>query len=522
MMETELTKTIEAGDDVQTCDLCIIGAGIAGLNALFVATEYLRKTDKVILIERRTGPGGMWADVYDYARLHQPHPSFTVGDMKWNLPKPKDYLASGAEVQSHLQRCYDLIRDRVDLVELFGHSLTACNEIVTDDGVSARVTCRDADGRRLIIDAKRVIKATGFDVHAAKPLLFSSSNVVSTTPERLSREAGFEIRSPVYIVGGGKTGMDTAYNLFTRSRGHTVNLINGKGTVFVERSKFFPSGARRWWSGTLLANLFRNQAMMFNGTNEDSCYYHLRRNSTVCVGGNSESFFYGVLSRHERDVIASGLESIVRDYLVDVVDGVDGPEMVLSSGARRPVPEGSVFINCTGHLLRRRHDYEPYISEGGAVLAITPRSMVHFLSTASAYLLTHLFFRDKLRDLPLYEFDGEEIISKNPRLYHMSLMCLTFMNQLIMMRALPLSIFNRCGLDIDRLYPLHRRAIALIDLKLNGENYVRHCMKALDRMRIIRGVRCGTLAVTGGRRMAKKNRIANDHRPSEEKVAKAA
>lgn len=517
-----MTKLKEANDDVQTCDLCIIGAGAAGLNALFVATEYLRKTDKVILIERRTKPGGMWTDVYDYARLHQPHPSFTVGDLEWNLPKPQSYLASGAEVQSHLQRCYELIRDRVDLVELFGHTVTACRETVSDDGASARVACRDADGRRRIIDAKRVIKATGFDIHAAEPLVFSSRNVVSTTPERVSREAGFETRSPVYVVGGGKTGMDTAYNLVTRSPRRTVNLINGKGTVFVERSKFFPSGARRWWSGTLLATLFRDQAMMFNGTNEDSCYYHLRRNSSVCVGGNSESFFYGILSRHERDVIASGLESIVKDYLVDVIDGPDGPEMVLSSGARRPVPKGSIFVNCTGHLLRRRHKYEPYVSEGGAMIAITPRSMIHFLSTAQAFFLTHLFFRGNLGDLPLYEFDGEEIISKNPRLYHMSLMCLTFMNQLIMMRALPLSVFNRCGLDIDRLYPLHRRAISLIDLKLNGENYVRHCMKVLDRMRIIRGVRCGTLAMTSGRGMPKKDRAANDHRPSDGEVAKAA
>ena len=95
--------------------------------------------------------------------------------------------------------------------------------------------------------------------------------------------------------------------------------------------------------------------------------------------------------------------------------------------------------------------------------------------------------------------NGEAIIAKKPRLYHMSLMSLTYMNLLVMMRALPFSVFDRCGLDIDRLYPLHRRALALIDLKLNGGNYLRHCRNALDRMRALHGVRCGPLPAAEAR-----------------------
>lgn len=521
-MTEKILNKAKAG--VETCDLCIIGAGAAGLNALFVASQYLRKTDKVILIERRDAPGGMWNDVYDYARLHQPHPAFTVGDMDWNWSKPKDYLATGAEVETHLTRCYEATRDKLDLVELFGHTVTACDEFVTENGAAARVECHpnNASGQTRVIEAKRVIRATGFDVHVAEPLAFTSEKVVSTTPERLSGAVGFDSDTPVFVVGGGKTGMDTAYNLLTRGPGRAVTLINGKGSVFAKREKYFPRAGRRWMSGTLIADLFREQAMLFNGTNEDACFYHLRRNSTVSVGGNNENFFYGILSSEERDVIASGLDGIVKDYLADVVDGPDGPEMVFRNGVRRPVPEGSAFVNCTGHLLRHSHAYEPYISAGGAVVAITPRSMVHFLSTVSAYFLTHLFFRGKLQDVPLYEFDGEAIIAKNARLYHMSLICLSFMNLLIMMRALPLSVFNRCGLDLDRLYPLHRRAIALIDMKLNGRGYVAHCMKALDRMRNVQGVRCGPLAVTAKLAASESDRAPGDTHQSNEEIARAA
>ena len=38
---------------VEHCDVCIVGAGIAGLNALFVASRYLSRDQKVILVPRR-------------------------------------------------------------------------------------------------------------------------------------------------------------------------------------------------------------------------------------------------------------------------------------------------------------------------------------------------------------------------------------------------------------------------------------------------------------------------------------
>ena len=70
---------------VETCDLCIVGAGIAGLNALFAASRYLSRNNKVILIDRRPRAGGMWVDVYPYVRLHQPHPMFTAGNIAWTI-----------------------------------------------------------------------------------------------------------------------------------------------------------------------------------------------------------------------------------------------------------------------------------------------------------------------------------------------------------------------------------------------------------------------------------------------------
>ncbi len=487
-------------DNVQHCDLCILGAGIAGLNALFVASEYLGKNAKVVIIDRRSGPAGMWNDVYDYCRLHLPHPAFTVGDIAWQWSKPSDYLASGAEVKAHLVHCMDAMRGRVDLEELYCTTIIACDEIVTPQGPRVRVEyySNDAPEKRRVIEAKRVIKAYGFDIPTPKPLPLTSHNVVSTSPERLSQDGEFDESTPVYVVGGGKTGMDTAQALIKRAPGRSINLINGKGTVFLNRATLFPRGARRWWDGQLLVSVFCEMAMRYDGTNEDEAFEYFRRRYGVQLDAPAERFLFGVLSKEERDVIGGGLTTIIDGYLDDVVDGPNSPEIVLRDGRRIPAQPGSVFVNCTGYVVRHSHPYEPYLSQHGAVLTITPRSMVHYLSSVSAYFLTHMFFLGKLKAAPLYEFDSETAFAKNRRVCGSAVLSLSLMNLIVLFGVLPFRVFDRCGLDLDRLFPLHRRVRAIIDLKLNGKRYVAHCRKALDRVRETHGLRCGPLATPTG------------------------
>src|SRR6185295_16329520 len=97
---------------VERCDVCIVGAGIAGLNALFVASRYLSRDQKVILVDRRERVGGMWVDTYPYVRLHQPHPMFTAGNIEWTLGQDRSYLATKGEVLDHFQYCLDVINQR--------------------------------------------------------------------------------------------------------------------------------------------------------------------------------------------------------------------------------------------------------------------------------------------------------------------------------------------------------------------------------------------------------------------------
>jgi len=480
-------------------ELCIIGTGIAGLNALFAASEHLGPNDRVLVIDRKLAPGGMWTQVYDYSRLHQPHRSFTVGDMEWDWSKPSHYLSTGTEVRAHLGRCFTQLQRKTRCRALFGHTVTCCREIRTSRGTRVEVKFHNngRPGSQRRIWAKRVIKAAGFDVQPVDPLEFTSNRVVSTTPERLGPERHFDERVPAYVIGGGKTAMDTAHALITAAPGRKVTLVSGRGTIFVDRDMLAPKGITRWWKGKPLASFFRDLALRFDGANEDEVFEHFRTSYGIGIDGKEENFLFGLLSTAERDRIAQGLHEVIGHYLHDVVDGPAGPTMILRGGGRRMVEPGAIFVNCTGHLLRRHHPYEPYLSPDGAILSITPRSLTHFLSSMAGYLLPHLFLTGKLASVPLYEVDGEGLHSLGQRIYHTAMFSLTFLNTILIYRALPRDVIMRCGLDIDRHYPMIRRLASAIDIERNGDRYADHCRTALDRVHRKWGVRCGPLAAKG-------------------------
>ena len=102
MVQTLEKSPANNSADVVQYDLVVVGAGVAGLNALYAAVQYLPSSARVMLVDQKDSAGGMWNSAYDYVRLHQPHPMFTVGDLKWAWSKPREYLAKRDEVRDHL------------------------------------------------------------------------------------------------------------------------------------------------------------------------------------------------------------------------------------------------------------------------------------------------------------------------------------------------------------------------------------------------------------------------------------
>jgi len=183
---------------------------------------------------------------------------------------------------------------------------------------------------------------------------------------------------------------------------------------------------------------------------------------------------------------------VIRDHLSDVVDESSGPAMVLRSGRRRPLAAGSVIVNTAGYV-GARQVHEPYLSAGGKVLAIQPTSTVHFLSSQSAYFLTHLFLAERLSDLPLYEVDIAELRDRSRTAFPAAAITLTLYNVVTMLGRLPRWVLDENGLDIMRLVPAHRRILALLRLMLFVKRHPTHMRDALDVVRERFAVRLGPL-----------------------------
>jgi thioredoxin reductase len=477
---------------VESCDVCIVGAGIAGLNALFAASRYLSRDQKVILIDRRARVGGMWVDTYPYVRLHQPHPMFTAGNIKWTLGQDRSYLATKGEVLDHFQHCLNVIKERVQVDEYLGWAFESDDEV---DGI-VRVTCRSSDGHSLVIEAKRLIKAYGLRVMPNDPLEISSARVQSVSPDYCDVRSGGMRASdaPVWIIGGGKTAMDTAHALITEYPGREVNLVAGRGTFFSRRDRLFPAGVRRWWGGTLGSTMADQLARRFDGTNEAEVQEWFRSTYGHFVTPDAENFLAGVLSQSENKTISAGLNDVVMDYFEDAIDRNGSTEIVFRSGSTKTIQPGSWIMNCTGYLRPdNTHPYEPYVSASGSVVSIQPRSSTLHLPAFQGYFLGHLLFSGKITDVPLYELDVQDLREKSSVAFPYTLFTLVRYNLSLIFESVPRRAFSENGLDLDAWYPRPRRLPSTIKFLLTHRRSREQARRVLDTVRERFDVRCGPL-----------------------------
>jgi thioredoxin reductase len=498
MLDQKQTQVARAPTQTaETYDLVVIGAGVAGLNALYAATQYLSKDARVLLIDQKQAAGGMWNTAYDYVRLHQPHPMFTVGDMRWDWHKPQGYLAKRDEVRTHLARAVEAVSKKVALETDFGQTVTTCAEHPVDAGHRARVTYHPngTPAQTRTVEARRAIYASGLNYKVADPLPLSSDAVISTIPQNLSETLAAHPDAPVFVVGGGKTGMDSVLATLERDADRKVSLINGRGTNFLNRTKYIPTGLARWTSGELISRLFRDLALNFDGDNEAHTVAHVRQNYSTDPNGSNGVFLYGLQSEDEQSRISRGLHTTHSDYLLDVRDTPDGPMMDLRGGQTEAVERGSIFVNCTGSFFRTTQmgDDVRCLSPHGTVLNISARDGFHFLTSVAGFFLPHLLYRDELKGSGFYTLDHEALFRQDRNAWIGASAAQAYLNQVTAVQTLPMMLLDRCGLDLDRWYPFPRRVAGLIRMKATATADIAHCRAALDRVAARFSVRCGPL-----------------------------
>ena len=462
-------------------DLCIIGAGIGGLNALHVASGYMGSDQRVVLVDRNDRVGGMWGNTYDYVRLHQPHPFFTAGNVAWTFGKERSHLSSKSEVLDHFQHCVAEARKEVHITELLGHEMRGIEE---EAGI-VRVTCRSAEGKAVTVTADRVINAAALDIDALEPLRLSSGKVRSVSPESCDVRAGeiADSDAPVWIIGSGKTAMDTAHTLIASQPSREINMLAGTGTFFLERDRLYPTGAQRWWRGTRPNFLTTDFADRFDGTNELEVFDWFRDHYGTGPIPNAKHFVLGMLSRAESDRIRDGLNRVMMGHLADVVDTPDGAALQLRDGHQIEMASGSWVVNCTSHLTYREHvEHTPYVSASGRVITLGTSAMFGFSSFAG-YFLTHLLFSGKIREVPLYQADGNAMLRSSKSAYVAAMVTLAQYNLSVAFEHLPSKAFgSSLGLDFDRWYPPPRRMVGQVKFLVRHKRQREHYRQSLDRL----------------------------------------
>jgi hypothetical protein len=425
---------------MEACELCIIGAGYAGVNALNAATKYLPKGARVVVVAQQSGWGGQWVDQYDFVRLHQAFPLYTAGEREWSISgkRPWSYLASKKEILQHFediaQACVS--EQELELVTLFQYEFKGHS--VADGKVQLLVEpLLHAEGIApppVSIRADKLIIATGVNIPRKNPIVFSppvSASVHSLQPADILSPKWHPIMKysedadkPIWIIGSGKTAMDVIYTLSKqepswRSR---IRCIAGRGTWFMEREMVDnPVDA----DGKLLPVYFLEMCAMFNGSNAREVYRELSGKGFFhSFVADAQNFVAGIASKEEiatcQATLSPASERVFKSHLVDIeADTEASPE---GAGLRmklrsldgqtveyRPLERGSFVVNCTDNVLEGQLDIQPIVSGDGLVLC-TQNPLRH--SGLSAHLQTHAWY------LGLLDGVWQQYIVNPPWNYH--------------------------------------------------------------------------------------------------------
>ncbi len=473
----------------ESCELCVIGMGVAGLNALESSSQYLSKKDKIIVVDKRaetSAIGGMWNTTYPFVRLHQPHALFTVGNKKWSLKKDASYLADRNEILTHFKSCYQAIKNKRWVIEKFGYEYVSHTEVKTANGYEAHITFEPVNETLplLVVKAKRCLKVFGYNVRPGKPLELSSKKVRSLSPENSELTSG-EVANddkPVYIIGGGKTSMDVASLILDQNPDRKINFIIGKGSYFFNRDVFFPPGTSKNWKGTPVNQAMLNIALEYDEENLNSKIESLKKDYCLAPFEKAKQTLHGILSPEEAARITKAMEPEIYEYLADVKERNEGLNLHYKSGKTAPIAEGSWLINCQGYVYRQQATPEPVLSRNKSVLSINETLPTLIFSSFAGYFLPHLWFRNQFEKVPIVYFNHPDLIRKEKSTFTFAIAAQIIYNLIGIIDALPIHVVYRCGLNFDKWFPLHRQIPVLIKILIKKRKLLKHTMGTLDHI----------------------------------------
>lgn len=221
-------------------DYLVVGAGATGM--AFVDALIAESEANVVMVDRRSAPGGHWNDAYPFVRLHQPSATYGVNSAnlgqdridKSGLNAGYYEQAKGSEIAEYFRRVLDEKLLPSGQVAFFGGY-----EHVGENRHSHRLV--SSSGEDVLVAARKVVDATYLDTelpvtHTPRFEIEPGARVVTPTELVALVEDGTP-GDGFTVIGAGKTAADTCTWLLQQGVAHDdMRWIRPRDAWFLDRA----------------------------------------------------------------------------------------------------------------------------------------------------------------------------------------------------------------------------------------------------------------------------------------------
>jgi hypothetical protein len=194
------------------CDYLVVGAGASGMSFVDTLLTHSSEPVSVVLLDKRTSPGGHWNDAYGFVTLHQPARNYGVESTALeDGVKHPELLASREEVLAYYHTVLDGWRAKGHEVEFVGgaaYDFASGTYTTTDaagDGSSRKTAVAPA---RKVVDAR--FTENDLPLHVPPKFAYDAAQHDLIPPNELpARDVATAREARYCVIGAGKTGQDT-------------------------------------------------------------------------------------------------------------------------------------------------------------------------------------------------------------------------------------------------------------------------------------------------------------------------
>lgn len=342
------SKTDRIAHTTLECDYLVVGLGMGGL--AFVDTLLTsHPSATAVIVERRDRPGGHWIVSYPFVKLHQPSVLYGVDSLPLGSDRIEETgfnagmlpLASVTEILAHYEQA---------VKERFLPSGRVTFLMLHEWDWSASVARNLISGETISIKAKKRVNTAHetVEVPIMRPPPFPVSTGITCIPPNFLPSHPNPTRFT--ILGTGKTAVDALLWLLDHGCPPSkVTWVIPRDTWFENRFQHQPAPAFRQ-SAAAFGRKVANAIM--DATSLDDALLRLEDGDILFRLDKNvmPKMFHGATITAAELAAVRQVTDIVRlGHVLEIT-----PEGMRMEGGFKPMPRGTVYVDCTANGLRRR------------------------------------------------------------------------------------------------------------------------------------------------------------------------